>query len=563
MDHTIKGLADMLGVEPEELSPEELASCSDGPRPKITAVPATMPKMARRALDLLVKNADKPWTPASEVVFNRGHHLVHINRNKLDPNKTIRDQDGRVVDSDYHVADELLIEFADPEWIADVLERAVAFMRLDRKGNPEPCDIPRGLVARAIKIKTYWKFPKLLGTVECPTMRRDGSILQEPGYDVRSRLYFDPHGVTFPKVFDRPTRRQALRALTMLKAILSDFPFADEDGIEGLSLAVALACLLTAVVRRMLPTAPMFGWDANEVESGKTLAAQLGPILMTGRRTAARPFSHDEYQRGAAIAAALDGGDASILFDNVDTPLAGHNLDMVITEEIYKTRRFKSNSGADQIEAFTNALLQATGNKLKAAGDMSGSRVLIAKIVPEQVLSARTFKHPDLAAYVMAKRPKLVWAALTILRAYVVAGKPERSPHFRLTEWRKLVADALIWLGEVDPCRSVARVQDADPVRETQRAVMREWLARFNVGQHVKASAIMPADDLRQAVADAVNVDIAKLTPRRAAEYFKDMIGVRLDGHKLVGAADAHRTWTFAAVRISKQKHVKQSEPWD
>jgi len=29
MDHTIEGLAAMLGVAPEELSSEELATCSD------------------------------------------------------------------------------------------------------------------------------------------------------------------------------------------------------------------------------------------------------------------------------------------------------------------------------------------------------------------------------------------------------------------------------------------------------------------------------------------------------------------------------------------------------
>ena len=124
-----------------------------------------------------------------------------------------------------------------------------------------------------------------------------------------------------------------MEALAKLRAILADFPFNDaDDDQEGLSEAVALAMLLTAVVRRSLPTAPMFGIDAFEAQSGKTLLAQIAAIMATGRKTAERPWSASEEERRKALGAALEAGDAVILFDNVVTPLEGAAFAGAITE---------------------------------------------------------------------------------------------------------------------------------------------------------------------------------------------------------------------------------------
>jgi len=96
--------------------------------------------------------------------------------------------------------------------------------------------------------------------------------------------------------------------------------------------------------------------------------------------------------------------------------------------------------------------------------------MLLSRIVPDAALSEREFKNKcgagGLEDYVIKERPKLVAAALTILLGYIAAGRPVVSPNFRFKAWRKLVADSLIWLGEVDPCLSCKRVQDSDPVQE-------------------------------------------------------------------------------------------------
>ena len=165
----------------------------------------------------------------------------------------------------------------------------------------------------------------------------------------------------------------------------------------------------------------------------------------------------DPYQQQTALAAALDAGDGFILFDNMNEPIHGAAIEMAITDETFEMRRLGGNSAEDQIKAPTNAMLAATGNKLSAAGDMAGNRMVMCKIVPNTALANRKFTHDPLDEYVIEHRPGLVAACLTILRAYIVAGKPERGKHprFQLTAWRELVADALIWLGEAGPSAAV------------------------------------------------------------------------------------------------------------
>ena len=77
------------------------------------------------------------------------------------------------------------------------------------------------------------------------------------------------------------------------RGILKDFPFTDGPAEpKGLSLAVALSMMLTAVVRRTLRTAPMFAIDAYEAQSGKTLLGHLAGAMATGREIAVRPWAN-------------------------------------------------------------------------------------------------------------------------------------------------------------------------------------------------------------------------------------------------------------------------------
>jgi hypothetical protein len=129
----------------------------------------------------------------------------------------------------------------------------------------------------------------------------------------------------------------------------------------------------------------------------------------------------------------------------------------------------------------TNILWTATGNNLTFKGDMP-SRTLISRIDakmerPEE----REFQIPDLAAHLTANRKKLATAALTILRAYHVAGRPRQNIPLwgGFDQWSHEIREPLVWLKMADPCRTRERVIINDPERDAALGLLTAWSDTF------------------------------------------------------------------------------------
>ena len=73
--------------------------------------------------------------------------------------------------------------------------------------------------------KDKWRFKVLNGVIQAPTMRADGSLLLDEGYDGASGLYLDKGGVDYPDIKDEPTEDDARKALALLKTPFEEFPF--------------------------------------------------------------------------------------------------------------------------------------------------------------------------------------------------------------------------------------------------------------------------------------------------------------------------------------------------
>jgi putative DNA primase/helicase len=100
----------------------------------------------------------------------------------------------------------------------------------------------------------------------------------------------------------------------------------------------------------------------------------------------------------------------------------------------------------------------------------------------------------DPVAVVKADRGNYVAAALTILRAFHVTGRPQQtSPLGSFVEWSRWVRDGLIWLGEADPCATMDEVRGSDPKLEALTMVIEQWhavlgSARVSVKQAIDAA---------------------------------------------------------------------------
>ena len=116
--------------------------------------------------------------------------------------------------------------------LLDIFCQAARFERFDgRREDWVTANPPDQIAAVHLSRAGLWRHPSIAGVVTTPTMRPDGSLVIEPGYDPSTRLFLLPDPVLrLPAIPDRPTRSDAAAALDMLQHLISGFPFvADTD----------------------------------------------------------------------------------------------------------------------------------------------------------------------------------------------------------------------------------------------------------------------------------------------------------------------------------------------
>jgi hypothetical protein len=313
-----------------------------------------------------------------------------------------------------------------------------------------------------------WQFPVLRGIVGAPTLDREGRILQTPGYDRESGLYLDFEKGTFPVVPAEPTKDDARVALDCLKYPLRGFPFASEAAES-----VALAALLTAVIRRSLRTAPMFLFDAPTAGTGKSKIAEMTGLLASGRKPAAISQGKTAEEDEKRLATLLFGGDSIILLDNIERPIQGDFLCSMLTQEFVQARIL----GQSERRILPSlAVVIGTGNNMEVYGDMCRRAVSCRLDAGMENPESRHFDF-DACEEVLANRAAFVIDALTVLRAYHVADRPERLSAFGSFEDWDWVRGALVWLGCTDPHDSREAIASGDPAKEALVAIMDAWEA--------------------------------------------------------------------------------------
>ena len=162
----------------------------------------------------------------------------------------------------------------------DTYSQIARWERYDKRAEEWlPAD-PPGIVASVhLSRAGFWKLPPIAGVITTPTLRPDGSILLEPGYDRATRLYYVPDPtLRMPKLIAKPGRLDAEAALDLLAGLLANFPFTSD-----VSRAVGLSMLITPVVRGALSVAPLHAAKASTAGTGKSYLVDLASAISTGR----------------------------------------------------------------------------------------------------------------------------------------------------------------------------------------------------------------------------------------------------------------------------------------
>jgi len=454
---------------------------------------------------------------------------------------------------------------ATPQWITERLSVDAVFLKKTTRGrgaNKEDAIVasppPAWIALHVIGRGTWPSFKNLEGIVTSPTMRRDGSVLQTPGYDRESGLVYIPRA-TYRRVPDEPTIREAIEARDRLLDVIVDFPLKD------LGRAAWLAMLFTFCARELVSgSVPMFAVDAPTPGSGKGLAVRSPHIIAYGTDVAHMSMPPDDEEFRKQITTTLLAGDPVVLLDNVTQPLGGDSLETIITAPKWKVRLLGKNEDSGTLDV--RIVWTTTGNGIQLVGDMGRRTLRIRLESQHENPEERTdYTHKDRAgeerflAWVRANRAELVVDALTCLRAWHVHGRGGETREWgSFTSWASTIGCAVQWLGLPDPTLARA-TEDAtlDPARNAL-AVVYDAIRRLGDAKGVTSGDLVKVafpprgeppngeDDLAEAIA-ALTPNSKGDGPTRARLLGRKLKAGRIiEGRKLIATQGSAR-----AVRYS------------
>ena len=417
----------------------------------------------------------------------------------------------------------------------------------------EPVRPPKWLIEAIHHRGSYGNAVRpLVGIVVSPTIRADGTILQTPGYDDATGLLYRP-STTFPVVPESPSQDDAAAAAGDLLEVVSDFPFVT-DGDRA-----AWVCLVLTLLGRpaVAGRVPLIGVTATTPGTGKGLSVNAASLIAYGHAAPCETFPRTDEELGKRITAHAIEATPCVVFDNVATKLGGDNLDAVLTADRWRGRVLGSSKNTAQLPITT--VFVATGNNLQFGSDIARRVLPIRMATDDERPEDRTdFRHRDLPAWVAENRPRLAVAALTILRAYHVAGCPQQpgGQWGSFEAWSRVIRGAAVWAGLADPMetRETARESDdsqatlamllhglaeADPDGEGLTAKEIERLASHRPDEPPTCPTLVEA--VSQVCGDRPNA-------RRIGARLRNFAGRVCDGRRIV-AERGHGNVTRWAVR--------------
>jgi hypothetical protein len=331
---------------------------------------------------------------------------------------------------------------------------------------------PPGWCVAGVHSRSCWPGVRHLeAVVEYPFLHHDGTLCDAAGYDSRTGLLLAPAG-DLPAVLDSPSKEDAIAAADTLLEVVADFPFQ-----HAAHKSAWLAALLTPLARfAFIGPAPLFLVDANIRGAGKGLLLHVIAKVLTGEQFTVATYTDSEEELRKRITSLAMAGDRLVLFDNLAGHIGNAVLDAALTASAWEDRILGGNRMA-RMPLFVT--WYATGNNVMVGADTARRACHMRLESPDEKPEERQgFAHPDLLAWVGKNRQRLLAAALTILRAYCVAGRPDQklTPWGSFEGWSALVRAAVVWLGQPDPGETrLLLEQQADVLSESMKVLLDGW----------------------------------------------------------------------------------------
>jgi hypothetical protein len=356
---------------------------------------------------------------------------------------TIFVRSGQLVRIRQDERDSVIIEVLSESALRGYLSRCARFMAyVPGEREPKPTDPSVKVVKDVLALSAWPEFQPITGIVTSPVMRADGSIHNWPGYDPETRTYYA--GGLRLDIPEKPTKEDAAEcAQYILNEVLCDFPFADEA-----SKANVLAALLTVVTKNLVNgNTPLGLVDKPQAGTGASLIAEIIAEIATGNGACMEtcPESDEEWRK--AITSILMRGPQMVVLDNLSDTLKAPKLSQMLTARTWSDRLLGQNKIIDLPQT---AAWFVTGNNIQLAGDIARRSYWIRlNAGVAQPWLREGFRHPDLKAWVRENRADLLACLFVMVRAWIVAGRPEWTGKKlgSFEEWSSAVGGILQFAG--------------------------------------------------------------------------------------------------------------------
>ena len=348
--------------------------------------------------------------------------------------------------------------------LAAALNEACQFVRVGKSTITTDCPekLARALLGsthelRALEISSVTHTPILVGD----------KVRSEPGFHAQFGKWLLCPKVELPA---NPDKAAATLALERLKTWLREFPFE-----SPLDLAVALAGMLTAALRGSLPFAPGFIVSKPDYGSGASTLCELFHIMLTGRRAPVVNATRDSEELTKQLDGLQLAGRAAALIDNIadGTEFRSIAVGLMLSQPARECRPLGRST---MVEVPNTQMVFLNGCNVRPSADLSRRFVLCELDPGEENPEARTFARPNLLQDVMAERASILADCFTIALAYIRSGERVNATALvGYEEWRRLVQEPLIWLGECDAVESRRKIVSEDPAKALLQSLFMAW----------------------------------------------------------------------------------------
>lgn len=486
--------------------------CGDSARHAvITRDLAAATGLTARALNLPKPTVTEDSPPGSIEVTPQLHEVADKATQAIQPHVFARNG---VLCEVVKAPERTFISDLEPARILDLMSRHAKWVRHDDKGlvvQAPPAPVAQILHAR----RGHARVRPIEQVTTSPIFLSNGSILQQRGYNAAARVFLEPNVAV--EVPEEPTREDARDAIRRFRHLLSDFKFA--PGGFSAWLSGVLSCLVRSATNNA--PAPLVCVSASSPGAGKSLLAKVAARIVTGQPFENRPYNpKDASEWGKRVTSYVRAGMPMGVFDNINGAFGDETLDRLITSSSWSDRVLGA-SEAPPIAIVTT--WWATGNNIEPQGD-TVRRILMVRLEvdDERPQERSNFKIKNLETYTIEHRAELLSAALTILRAYHVAGRPAQAlPEWGSFEtWSRLVRGALVWCGLSDPF--VTQQRAAAELYEPENEAHDFWIHAIEGTDGLPATIAAQANTRNPSEVLGVREQITPYTLRKFVRRFID-----------------------------------------